>query len=111
MANSNQHQALGFGARPHVGNGAGFPTGDASDVVAGPLLPGIMAMNIGDPMDILPNEARGKVEQMRLRREEPQRYTSAASRASKRCAFRSSKMSSALPNCKSRAVWWLRTRR
>ncbi|WFU34071.1 hypothetical protein QA635_06425 [Bradyrhizobium brasilense] len=67
MAN-NQHQNFGFGSRPQFTNES-VPPSPTGNVVAGPL-PGMLAMNIGDPMDILPNEAREKVEQMRLRREE-----------------------------------------
>lgn len=54
-------------------NEAGFPLAPAgssdASVVTGPL-PGMMMLNVGDPLEVLPPEAREKVADLKRRREE-----------------------------------------
>jgi hypothetical protein len=60
-------------ARNSFRNEAGFPAGNAASidasVVAGPLQ-AMMAMRTGDPMDVLPNEAREKYREFEQKRDE-----------------------------------------
>ncbi|TQF30012.1 hypothetical protein [Bradyrhizobium sp. UNPA324] len=69
---ADRYQQYGFGHdRPAIRNEAtGFPAGDASaSIVSGPI-PGMLVINTGDPLSVLPRPAREKVEDLKRRREE-----------------------------------------
>ncbi|SDG35316.1 hypothetical protein SAMN05216338_10014 [Bradyrhizobium sp. Rc2d] len=70
MADRYQHYGFGHD-RPAISNEAmGFAAGDASaSIVSGPI-PGMLVINTGDPLDLLPPAARETVEDLRRRREE-----------------------------------------
>ncbi len=68
----NRFQDFGFGGDrlPIRNEAASFPAGDASNsIVSGPL-PGMMVINAGDPLDVLPLPAREKVAVLQRRRAE-----------------------------------------
>ncbi|UPK31873.1 hypothetical protein IVB18_05335 [Bradyrhizobium sp. 186] len=72
MTTHDRYQHYGFGGdRPPIRNeAASFPAGDASNsIVSGPL-PGMMVINAGDPLDVLPLPAREKVAVLQRRRAE-----------------------------------------
>lgn len=68
----NQFQNFGFGSDlPPIRNeAASFPAGDASSSIVAPPLPGMMVINAGDPLKVLPAKAREKVADLQRRREE-----------------------------------------